>query len=275
MIMSSRKAPEEVASARVKEEEYEYDTDDDGIEKPKSKRPRKEGAEFLDQLLGANTDEIANAGRSDGSLLARLEDFSSRLQASVCAVRKEVDENEMKRKADSARKAREEKTKLRKQLKAEKRCFLCKVVSQGQLHHCVEYKHNGGVSGDGVLACDNCYADVAKNTEDCSLCQSFHHRELGKGFCCGWDPKCKSFPYAKKTYTCRNCEELFCIECAQETTSGRPHLDDNWYCDECCYETIANITCSKCGELEGNYGNNPVFSLSADERVCRKCDPDY
>lgn len=198
----------------------------EAMEKPStsSKRPREEEKEggveqsadsssYLQNFLEYNTDKLAAVGRHDVKVIADLESFCGKLQASIAAVKKARDDEEkartQKEKAiqdeidKKAREeqnkideqAREEKTKIRKQLVAEKRCFQCKAVDKG-------LTHGGGESGDGVIFCDDCYEIVG--TRSCPSCSSFFHKSLGEDSCCKVD--CMD-----DCYTCKSCKEIWCL----------------------------------------------------------------
>lgn len=102
---------------------------------PSSKRPREEvegkveqDGSYLRNFLEYDSDKLA--GMDDVKVIADLETFCGKLQVSLAAVKKGRDDKEKARKQKEKairdevdRKIREEKTKIRKQLVAEKRCF--------------------------------------------------------------------------------------------------------------------------------------------------------
>lgn len=218
-----------------------------------SKRHRKdegggEDESYLQNFLAFDTDKLAIAGRHDEAVLNDLEKFCDNLQTSLATVKKartdEVRERELKQQAIQAeldRKARDKKTEMRKQLVAEKRCFQCNAIDKG-LNSCVQYKHMPygecgveGVSGDGVIVCDDCCEQIATHT--CRECSSFLHKDLGKDSC----GTCKD-----DSYICKSCGEFWCLTCAEGKNLGRSCECFRWYCDDCADDNIETNNCSKC-----------------------------
>lgn len=239
---------------------------------PPSKRAREEGGckivedESLQKVLSFDTDDIASTGLHDALMFQKLQDFSSRLQTSLVAVKKIRDEQEQairdektKQLLDQQTKIREEKTKLRMQLVAEKRCFKCNVVHDGKLNQCVEYKHGGGVSGDGVLVCDKCLDEVT--THSCASCNSFFHDDR-ENFCCNC---------TDDSYTCKSCEEVFCIACAEEDEDKGRSCGGcgDWYCNGCDDDNIETKCCRMCDKGEESCGG--TLCTSGDMGECENC----
>ena len=226
-----------------------------------SKRPREEGngpSSYLEQFLAYDTDKLAAVGRQDAAVIAELEKFSNRLQTSISAVKKILDEEQackaMEKKIMDdklAKKSREERTKQRQQLIAESRCFQCNVFVDGKLNSCVEYEDNTGASGDGVLFCDTCCEKV--KTHSCHKCRSFLHEDLDKNLCGGASGNCND-----DHYTCHGCKKFFCLPCAEfemdgETCEGNECCGHKWYCEECTADSnFGTVRCYKC-DNEGKY----------------------
>eukprot|EP00571_Detonula_confervacea_P015583 CAMPEP_0172308170 /NCGR_PEP_ID=MMETSP1058-20130122/8857_1 /TAXON_ID=83371 /ORGANISM="Detonula confervacea, Strain CCMP 353" /LENGTH=299 /DNA_ID=CAMNT_0013020531 /DNA_START=51 /DNA_END=951 /DNA_ORIENTATION=- len=202
----------------------------------------------LQVLLKADTDELAGAGRNDATILVELEKFNGRLEASLSAVKKARAAEETTRKEkerdiqnEMDKKAREEKTKQREGLVAGKHCFQCNVV-RDELSPCVGYKHGGGVSGDGILSCDECMDKVMSFT--CASCNSFMHQELGGSSCC--DVNCHD-----DSYTCKSCEEVYCVDCVESgDNEGWTCECCDWYCKDCTDDNMATNECAQCSKKD-------------------------
>eukprot|EP00984_Skeletonema_dohrnii_P003636 scaffold1230_cov97-Skeletonema_dohrnii-CCMP3373.AAC.12 len=290
------------------------------MEKPStsSKRPREEEKEggveqsaasssYLQNFLEYDTDKLAAVGRHDVKVVADLESFCGKLQASIAAVKNARDDEEKARMQKEKaiqdeihdkkareeqnkidKQAREEKTKIRRQLVAEKCCFQCKAVGKG-LNACVEFTHGGGESGDGVIFCDDCYEIVG--IRSCPSCSSFFHKSLGEDSCCKVD--CMD-----DCYTCKSCGEIWCLPCAEADGAffGRHCECDSWYCNGCADDNIERDCCYKCykediycgecsynkslekceGECENLLCDGCVCRLACgnDVRLCGDCDYD-
>mmetsp|Transcript_32770 Transcript_32770/g.68910 ORF Transcript_32770/g.68910 Transcript_32770/m.68910 type:complete len:293 (-) Transcript_32770:261-1139(-) len=229
----------------------------------------------LQVLLKADTDELAGAGRNDATILVELEKFNGRLEASLSAVKKARAAEETTRKEkerdiqnEMDKKAREEKTKQREGLVAGKHCFQCNVV-RDELSPCVGYKHGGGVSGDGILSCDECMDKVMSFT--CASCNSFMHQELGGSSCC--DVNCHD-----DSYTCKSCEEVYCVDCVESgDNEGWTCECCDWYCKDCTDDNMATNECAQCskkdvfcGNCEGTI-NMPKCEGECQELLCDDC----
>jgi len=237
-----------------------------------SKRPREEGEEcglekgrlYLQKFLEYDTDKLAAVGMRDVKVIADLEKFCGKIQVSIASVKKTRDNVEKERK----KREREERTKIRKQLVAEKRCFQCKAFDKG-LNPCVEFTHEGKESGDGVLFCDDCHDKVV--THSCFKCSSFLHKELGKDSRCGVN--CRD-----DCYVCKSCGKAWCLPCAEADNAdvGR-HCRCSFYCNNCADDHITTDCCCNCEEEE-SYCNKCSYIKTmkncdgeCNEPLCNDC----
>lgn len=209
------------------------------------------------QFMGYDTDALAAAGRHDGVLLEELQLFCIKLSESIAAVRQERADEERERlqkekeiqlKKDKA--ARIEKTKLRQKLVDEGRCFNCNSTAHAY-SECVDFKHDGGVAGNGMILCEECYEKVATHT--CASCDGFLHYDVVKISpniqCCVDSGYC-----GDDSYKCKNCNEVYCLYCGESEDSLAKCCDDcsDWYCSSCT-DTLVTQGCSMCTDKQACY----------------------
>lgn len=205
-----------------------------------------EALSHLEKIRGICTDQLVTVGKNNTEVLSEIKEFSERLQKSIKAVEKEIDEErkEREKKERNEKEAqekidREVETKRRQNLIDHKQCFKCNAVSES-LTPCATFTHDGGVSGDGVLLCDECMNEVCEHI--CPSCESFMHKPISES--------CDGGTCQDDYYRCKACEELYCLPCAEEKDLGKYCDCQVWYCNTCFDEKTESVSCSNCSAEE-------------------------